>query len=61
MLIHYLRSLRPAIAIRVVEIQRADAMSAGYALERNTAVHRFGCVITHLNIVTPYSLKDLGH
>jgi hypothetical protein len=51
MLIHRFSRLRAAIAVRVVEIKRADAMSAGNALERDTAVHRFGCVISHINIV----------
>jgi hypothetical protein len=61
MLIHYFGRLCATVAIRAVEIQGADAMSAGNALERDTTVHRFGCVISHLNIVTAYSAGTSGH
>lgn len=61
MLIHGLCRLSTAVTIRAVEIQRADAMSAGNALESDASVHRFGCVISHLVIVAAYSEKTYGH
>jgi hypothetical protein len=61
MLVHCLGRLSTAVTIRAVEIQRADAMSAGNALERDASVHRFGCVISHIVIVAPYSEKTSGH
>lgn len=51
MLIDDCRRLRAAVAIRAVEIQGSDAMLAEGAFERGAAVHRFGCVISHLFIV----------
>jgi len=61
MLIHCFCRLRTPVAIRGVEIQGADAMSAGNALERDAPVHRFGCVISHITIVVAYSGGTSGH
>ncbi len=61
MLIHYFGRLGAPVAVRAVEIQCADAMSAGNALERDAPVHRFGCVISHLTIVSAYSPGTSGH
>jgi hypothetical protein len=61
MLIHYFCRLGASVAIGAVEIQGADAMSAGNALERNAPVHRFGCVISHITIVAAYSGGASGH
>jgi hypothetical protein len=43
--------LRAAVAIRAVEVESSDAMLAQGAFERGAAVHRFGCVISHVFIV----------
>jgi len=61
MLIHCFRRLGATVAIRAVEVQCADAMSAGNTLERDTPVHRFGCVISHTTIVAAYSGSSSGH
>jgi len=61
MLIHSLCRLGPPVAIRAVEIQCADAMSAGNAFERDATVHRFGCVISHITIVAAYYGGTSGH
>ncbi len=51
MLINHCRRLRAAVAIRVVEIESRDAMLAEGTFECGAAVHRFGCVISHISIV----------
>jgi len=61
MLIHGFGRLGAPVAIRAVEIQCADAVSAGNALERDAPVHRFGCVISHVTIVVAYSDRTSGH
>jgi hypothetical protein len=61
MLIHCFSRLRATVAIRAVEVQCADAMSAGDTLERDAPVHRFGCVISHITIVAAYSGGTSGH
>ena len=61
MLIHYFGGLGAPVAVRAVEIQGADTMSAGNALERDAPVHRFGCVISHITIVAAYSGGTSGH
>ena len=61
MLIHYFGRLGAPVAVRAVEIQGADTMSAGNALERDATVHRFGCVISHISIVAAYSRGTSGH
>jgi hypothetical protein len=40
--------LRTAVAIRDLEIKRCDSMVAEGAFERRAAIHRFGCVISHI-------------
>ena len=51
MLIDHRCRLRPAVAIRDAEIQGSDVMLTESALEGGAAVHRFGCVISHIFIV----------
>ena len=51
MLINYCCRLRAAVAIRAVEIEAGDAMLAESAFECGAAIHRFGCVISHIFIV----------
>ena len=40
--------LRSAAAVRDLEIEGCDSMLAEGAFERRTAIHRFGCVISHI-------------
>ena len=40
--------LRAAVAISVVEIEGGNAMLAVSTFERGAAIHRFGCVISHI-------------
>ena len=40
--------LRAAVAISAVEIEGGDAMLAVSTLECGAAIHRFGCVISHI-------------
>ena len=47
MLINHCRSLGAAVADRVAEIQRRDAVLAKSALECGRAVQRFGGVVSH--------------
>jgi len=61
MLIHRFCRLGTPVAIRAVEVQRADAVFAGNALERNATVHRFGCVVSHMSILVANWLKVSGH
>jgi hypothetical protein len=61
MKVHGLGRLRAPVAIGYVEIQRADAVLAGNALERNPTVHRFGCVMSHTTIVTACGDGASGH
>ena len=51
MLIDHGCRLRAAVAIRDVEIEGADAMLAEGAFEGRAAIHRLGCVISHIFIV----------
>jgi hypothetical protein len=48
MLIHRRCRLRPAVAIHAFEIEGGHPMLAEGALERRAAIHRFGCVISHI-------------
>ena len=61
MLIHCLCRLSAAVAIRAVEIQRADIMFANDAFERDSAVHRLGCVVSHITILVANRLMLSGH
>lgn len=61
MLIHRFCRLRAPVAIRGVIIQRAHAVLAGNALERDAAIHRFGCVMSHKLSVVPNSSDASGH
>jgi hypothetical protein len=40
--------LRSAAAVRDIEIEGSDFMLAEGAFERRAAIHRFGCVISHI-------------
>jgi len=51
MLIDHGCRLRAAVAIRDVEIEGADTMLAEGTFEGRAAIHRFGCVISHIFIV----------
>ena len=53
MLIYGCCRLRAAVAIRAVEIEGGDAMLAEDAFECGAAIHRFGCVISHIFDYTP--------
>jgi hypothetical protein len=61
MLIHRFCRLRAPVAMRGVEIQRADAVLAGDTLESDAAIHRFGCVMSHNVIVAASSQHASGH
>ena len=61
MLIYRCCRLRAAVAIRVVEIEGGDAMFAESACECRAAIHRFGCVISHIFIVVFLSVRALGN
>ena len=48
MLIYHCCCLRAAVSIHAVEIEGGDAMLAEGACEGGAAIHRFGCVISHI-------------
>ena len=48
MLIDLRCRLRAAVAIHAFEIQGAHPMLAEGAFERRAAIHRFGCVMSHI-------------
>jgi len=60
-LVHRLCRLGPSVAIRAVEVQRANAVFAGNALERNATVHRLGCIVSHVIILIANGLNFSGH
>ena len=51
MLIYHSGRLRAPVAIGDVEIEGGDGMLAESARECGAAIHRFGCVISHIFIV----------
>ena len=51
MAINHCRRLRAAVTIRVIEIESGDGMLTEGTFEGDTAVHRFGCVISHISIL----------
>ena len=61
MLIDHGRRLSTTIALCAVEIQRGYAMLAESALEGGAAIHRFGCVISHIFIVVLLPLRVWGN
>jgi hypothetical protein len=61
MLIYHRCCLRAAVAIRAVEIEGGDAVLAESAFERGAAIHRFGCVISHIFIVVLLPGRALGN
>jgi hypothetical protein len=48
MLIYHRCRLRAAVAVRAVEIEGGDAMLAEGAFEFGAAIHRLGCVMSHI-------------
>jgi hypothetical protein len=48
MLMHRRCRLRSAAAVRNIEIEGCESMLAEDAFERRAAIHRFGCVISHI-------------
>jgi len=52
--------LRPAVAVRDLEIEGCDSMLAEGAFERRTAIHRFSCVISHIFNGSPYNYLCYG-
>ena len=61
MLIYHCCRLRAAVASRTVEIEGGDAMLAVSAFECGAAIHRFGCVISHIFIVVLIPVRALGN
>jgi hypothetical protein len=61
MLIYRCCRLRAAVARRAVEIEGRDAMLAESACECGAAIHRFGCVISHIFIVVLLPVRALGN
>ena len=53
MLIYHGCSLRAAVAIHAVEVECGDTKLAEGALECGPAIHRFGCVISHIFYCSP--------
>ena len=60
MLIDLRRCLRAAVAIRDLEIKGCDSMVAEGAFERRAAIHRFGCVISHIFNRSPSTCPGIG-
>jgi hypothetical protein len=60
MLIDLRCCLCAAVAIRDLEIKGCELMVAECAFERRAAVHRFGCVISHIFNRSPSICPGLG-
>jgi hypothetical protein len=60
MLIDLRSCLRAAVAIRDLEIEGCDSMVAEGAFERRAAIHRFGCVISHIFNRSPSTCPGIG-
>jgi hypothetical protein len=60
MLIYHPCRLCAAVAIPAVEIEGADLMLAEGAFEYGAAVHRLGCVISHIFTVVLVPVPVLG-
>jgi hypothetical protein len=60
MLINRRCRLRSAAAVRDLEIEGCDSMFAEGAFERLTAIHQFGCVISHTFNRSPSLCPDIG-
>ena len=60
MLIDHCGRLGAAVAIRVVEIEGGNAMLAEGAFECGAAIHRLGCVISHIFIVVLLVVPSWG-
>ena len=60
MLIYPCCRLCAAVAIRVLEIERGDAMLTEGACEGGAAIHRSGCVISHILMVVLLPVRAWG-
>ncbi len=60
MLIYHCCCLRAAVSIHAVEIEGGDAMLAECARECGAAIHRFGCVISHISNCSPSTGSGFG-
>ena len=60
MLIHRRCRLRAEVAIGALEIEGCDSVLAEGALERRAAIHRFGCVISHIFNRSPSACPGIG-
>jgi hypothetical protein len=61
MLIYHCCRLSATVAVRAVEIEGGNAMLAESAFECGAAIHRFGCVISHIFIVDLLPARALGN
>jgi hypothetical protein len=52
--------LRAAVAVRDLEIESCNSMLAEGAFEGRAAIHRFGCVISHIFNGSPSTCPDIG-
>jgi hypothetical protein len=60
MLIDLRCRLCTAVAIRALEIEGCDSMVAKGAFECGAAIHRFGCVISHIFNRSLSNCLDVG-
>jgi hypothetical protein len=60
MLVYPCCRLCAAVAIRFLEIKGGDAMLAEGACEGGAAIHRFGCVISHIFMVVLLPVRAWG-
>jgi hypothetical protein len=60
MLIDYCCRLRAAVAVRALEVEGGDAIFAEGALECGPAIHRLGCVISHIFMVVLLTVWIFG-
>jgi hypothetical protein len=58
MLIHHCGDLGATVSLQATEIESRNAMVAEGTFECNTAIHQFGCVMSHFSIVV-FSLSGL--
>jgi hypothetical protein len=54
------RCLRATVAVRDLEIEGCNFMLAKGAFERRAAIHRFGCVISHILNGSPSTCPAIG-
>jgi hypothetical protein len=61
MLVYPCCRLCAAVAIRFLEIEGGDAMLAEGACEGGAAIHRFGCVISHIFMLVLLPVRAWDH